>query len=58
MTWKREENNMDNDLKELLISVANNLENIAYYSDNSRVDGYLRIIAQDIYAYLDTVEDN
>ena len=49
---------MDKNFKELLLSIANCLENIAYVSSNSQVDGYVRLIAQEIYAYLNDIEDN
>jgi len=49
---------MDDNFKELLLSIANCLENIAYVSNNSQVDGYVRIIAQEIYTYLNSIEDN
>lgn len=49
---------MDNNFKELLLSIANCLENIAYCSTNSQVDGYVRIMAQEIYTYLNSAKDN
>ena len=57
-TWKRKENNMDNNFKELLLAIANCLENIAYSSHNPQVDGYVRLIAQEIYSYLNDIEED
>lgn len=58
MTWKPKENNMDKNFKELLLTIANCLENIAYCSSNGQVDGYVRMIAQEIYTHLNDIEDN
>lgn len=49
---------MDKQLNELLLSIARNLENLAVYEDNFSKQGYLQMIAQDIYMYLDTIEEN
>lgn len=48
---------MDKNLYELLLSIARNLENIATYEQNFSTQGYIQMIAQDIYMYLDTIEE-
>lgn len=48
---------MDNNFKELLLAIANCLENVAYCSHESQVAGYVRLIAQEIYSYLNDLED-
>jgi len=49
---------MDKNTQELLLSIARSLENLANYEEDFSKQGYILLIAQDIYTYLDTVEDN
>ena len=58
MTCRRKENNMDKQLEELLLSTARNLENLANHEDNYSKQGYILLIAQDIYTYLDAVAED
>lgn len=47
---------MDNNIQELLLSIARNLENLAEHEQDYSKEGYILLIAQDIYTYLDTIE--
>lgn len=47
---------MDKNFKELLLTIANYLENIAYLSNNGSIDRYVTLIAQEIYTYLNDTE--
>ena len=49
---------MDKNLQELLLSIARSLENIANHEEDFSKQGYILLIAQDIYTYLDTLEDD
>lgn len=50
---------MDKNAQELLLSIARNLEKASNDPTISYLtQGYLQIIAQDIYTYLDTLEDD
>ena len=49
---------MDKNFKELLLTIANHLESIAYFSRDAQLDGYIRLIAQEIYTYLNDTEDD
>lgn len=49
---------MDKNLQELLLSIARSLENIADHEDDFSKQGYILLIAQDIYTYLDTLEND
>ena len=49
---------MDKNIQELLLSIARNLENISEHEQDFSKQGYLQIIAQDIYTYLDTIEND
>lgn len=49
---------MDKNTQELLLSIARSLENLANHEEDFSKQGYILLIAQDIYTYLDTVEDN
>ena len=46
---------MDKQLNELLLSTARNLENLANRTQDYSLQGYILLIAQDIYEYLDIV---
>ena len=46
---------MDKQLNELLLSTAKNLEMLASRTEDYSINGYLLLIAQDIYEYLDIV---
>ena len=46
---------MDKQLNELLLSTARNLEMLASCTEDYSTNGYLLLIAQDIYDYLDIV---
>lgn len=46
---------MDRQLYELLLSTARNLENLANHEQDYSLQGYILLIAQDIYEYLDIV---
>lgn len=49
---------MDRNTQDLLLSIARNLENLSEHELDFSKQGYLQIIAQDIYTYLDTVEND
>lgn len=49
---------MDKQLYELLLSTARNLENLANHEQDYSLQGYILLIAQDIYTYLDAVEED
>ena len=49
---------MDKNTQELLLSIARNLENLSNHEQDYSKQGYLLLIAQDIYTYFDTVEDD
>ena len=46
---------MDKQLNDLLLSIAKNLEILADHERDYLLEGYLTLIAQDIYEYLDIV---
>lgn len=46
---------MGNQLNNLLLSTAKNLEILASHTQDYSTNGYLLLIAQDIYEYLDIV---
>ena len=49
---------MDKQLEELLLSTARNLENLANHEENYSIQGYILLIAQDIYTYLDALAED
>ena len=49
---------MNKSTQELLLSIARNLENLSEHEQDFSKQGYILLIAQDIYTYLDTVEDD
>ena len=49
---------MDKNTQDLLLSIARNLENLSEHEQDFSKQGYILLIAQDIYTYLDTVEND
>lgn len=47
---------MDKQLNDLLLATARNLEILAQQETNFSIQGYILLIAQDIYEYLDIVD--